>query len=343
MGLFSKKTKLKDADINKVDFVPAGAQADAKISIFKSEDGTPEETVGFWEHVVDLFNIMKTSDKEMIQGAVDHFGTSIISEDIIVEKALPKKMGSGRMKALKVCMKELTSLMIGSEEDDEESEESCEKEKCGTGGKLKSKGGKNKMGEINKSELAQDVQDYILDLETKIAKSAEIVTPVVVIPAVEDIYKGLPESVAKMLKDQNDQIKSANEQIAKMRDESDNKVYIAKAADLTSNLGVKAEEFGPVLKAVNDANPELAQKIEAVIKAANEAVKQGDLFKEVGSNTNSIPTGIAKSDAWSQIETLAAGLVTKGASKSTASAIDEVLKSAEGRKLYAIYTGKIKG
>jgi hypothetical protein len=182
-----------------------------------------------------------------------------------------------------------------------------------------------------------------LDLETKIAKSAEVIAPVVVIPAIEEIYKGLPESVAKMLKDQNNQIKLANEQIAKMRDESDNKIYIAKAADLTSNLGVKAEEFGPVLKAVNDANPELAQKIEAVIKAANEAVKQGDLFKEVGSNTNSIPTGIAKSDAWSQIETLAAGLVTKGASKSTASAIDEVLKSAEGRKLYAIYTGKIKG
>jgi hypothetical protein len=185
------------------------------------------------------------------------------------------------------------------------------------------------------------VQEYIASLEATVAKAA---TPPAAAPtAEEDIFKGLPEGVAKMIKDQAEAIKASNEQIAKMRDAEDTKTFVAKAKELTSNLGVKADEFGPVLKSINAANPELATKVEAVLKAANEAVAKGNLFNEVGAEDNGTQTGVAKSDAWAQIETLANAMVTKGDSKTQAEAIDAVLKSADGRRLYAIYTGKIKG
>lgn len=424
MGLDGSKTKLKDADINKVDFVPAGAQQHSRIALFKSEQGiiskitdaiakamsgfkvvpmddVPEEPETFtdelaelkqrrakdaimcevWDYTHAFHETMEsiicseaTDKSDLIQGAIDQFGAAVISalpnwvQGNTVMK-IGKKISTQRMEALKACMVQLANLIAEAESEPavehqvgEGVAQPADKSKNApqeggqienpsgkdTSGKTnpepakadKGKGGKD-MADINKSALPQDVQDYITGLETQIAKAAPVV-PETVVP--EDIYKGLPEGVAKMLKEQTVQLQSANEQIAKMRDESDTKVFIAKAAELTSNLGVTAEEFGPVLKSINAASPELATKIEAVLKAANEAVAKGDLFKEAGAEAGSTnPTGVAKSDAWAQIETLASNMVAKGESKTQAEAIAKAMESAEGRRLYAIYTGKIKG
>lgn len=419
MGLDGNKTKLKDADINKVDFVPAGAQQHSRIALFKSaEDGgiiakiseaiakamsgfkvvpmdkeseEPETfsdelaeiklkrmkdevmcevwdySHAFHETVESIISCDADNKIELVQGAVDQFGAAVLS-------ALPnwvqgnkvmkigKKISTQRMDALKACMKQLADLIADAESEqaiehdvgDGKVAQPADKTKAQEGAQIDNPGGRaetkpqnktdNKkaerseedMSEINKSVLPQDVQDYIASLEA-VAKAAPVKQEQ------EDIYKGLPEAVAKMLKDQQEQIKAANEQIAKMRDEDDTKVYIAKAAEFTSNLGVKATELGPVLKSINAASPELSEKIEAVLKAANEAVAKGDLFKEAGAETHDTPTGVAKSDAWAQIETLANNIVVKGDLKTQAEAIDAVLKSDEGRKLYAIYTGKING
>lgn len=421
MGLDGSKTKLKDADINKVDFVPAGAQQHSRIALFKSEQGiiskitdaiakamsgfkvvpmddVPEEpgtftdelaelkqrrakdtfmcevwdyTHAFHETVESIICSESTEKSDLIQGAIDQFGAAVIS-------ALPKwvqgnsvmkigkKISTQRMESLKACMVQLANLIADAEQEPavqhqvgdgvaQPADKSQNAPQEGgqienpsgkdTSGKTnpepakadKGKGGKD-MAEINKSALPQDVQDHIAELEGKVAKAAPAATET------EDIYKGLPEGVAKMLKEQAVQLQSANEQIAKMRDDSDTKVFIAKAAELTGNLGVSAEEFGPVLKSINAASPELATKIEAVLKAANEAVAKGDLFKEAGAEAGSTnPTGVAKSDAWAQIETLASNMVAKGETKTQAEAIAKAMESPEGRRLYAIYTGKIKG
>lgn len=423
MGLDGNKTKLKDADINKVDFVPAGAQQHSRIALFKSEQGiiskitdaitkamsgfkvvpmddteVPEEPETFadelselkqrrakdaimcevWDYThafhetVESIICSEANDKsDLIQGAIDQFGAAVLSalpnwvQGNTVMK-IGKKISTQRMEALKACMVQLASLIA-----DAEAEPSVQHEvgdgtiaqpadktaaPAQSGGQIDNPAGKDtsttkpkpeqgkpkegsggKMAEINKSALPQDVQDYITELEGKVVKAAPEV------PAVEDIYKGLPEAVVKMLKDSAEQNKQMASQIAKMRDEQDSKEFIAKAATLCSNLGVSAEEFGPVLKSINAANPELAVKVEAVLKAANEAVAKGDLFTEAGAESTGAPTGVAKSDAWSQIEALASQMVTKGETKTQAEAIDAVCKTAEGRKLYAIYTGKIKG
>jgi len=436
MGLDGNKTKLTKADINKVDFVPAGAQQHSRISLFKSADGEGEQP-GFIAKIVDSiakalsgFKVVpmdeepddpstfaeeldemkqrrlkdavmcevwdythafhetiesiicsEAADKaDLVQGAVDQFGSAVLT-------ALPnwvqgnkvmkigKKISAQRMEALKACMKQLADLIANAESEpaiehdtgDGQVAQPADKTQ-GTpakeGGQVDNPGGKatepqnkkpvkaedderseGKMAEINKSALPQDVQDYIASLEATVAKAAEPAKPAA--PAAndpqEDIFKGLPEGVAKMFKEITGQLQSANEQIAKMRDTEDTKTFVAKAADLTSNLGVNAEEFGPVLKSINAANPELAAKVESVLKAANEAVAKGDLFKEAGAETHDNPTGVAKADAWAQIETIAANMVAKGEFKTQAEAIAKAMETPDGRRLYAIYTGKIKG
>jgi len=413
MDIYSKKTKLKDADIKKVDFVHAGAQQDAKISIFKSADASitnslfdyikkslmgfkivpmddsgecadetgiastfdeelqeelVERTVDeimedFWIYTHSLRETIRSiicstePDKTLLlQGALDQFSACVVSgmnvecpimADDSIMKAVPV-LSTERMNALKECMKIIAQMLSDAEQSPQmvhttdigeiESQPGMQPSVAKT--KTNMKGGNIIMDDVLKAGVPQETLDYIVKIEAEleVAKSAPKGTPVE-----EDIFKGLPEAVAKMLQEQNVKLADANEKIAKMRDESETKIFIAKAAELTSNLGVVAEEFGPVLKSINAANPELAAKVEAVLKTANETVKKGNLFTEIGTTLTGSPTGIAKNDAWSSIQTLAQGLVTKGESKTEADAIDAVLKSEEGRKLYAIYTGKIKG
>lgn len=414
MALNGDKTKLKEADIKKVDFVPAGAQQHSRISLFKSNDenslfnkivkaisgvlSTSEMTTNeppttfieevaemkeeqlvnsimceMWDYSYALHDTIKSiicssspNKTELIQGALDQFGAVVtgsmaksIQSNVVIK--IGKKISTERMTSLKACMKQLAELISDAESEPavahvegdgliakpvetqkEELDVKVEEPDNKKPVKAENNEGSedNMADKINKTALPQDVQDYISSLEAQVAKSAE--TPAVT--GAEDVYKGLPESVVKILKEQSVQLQSANEMIAKMRDDSVAKEFIAKAATLTNNLGVDSNDFGLVLKSIHAANPELATKVENVIKSANEAVAKGNLFAEVGTgSTSTAATGIAKSDAWKQIETLASTMVTKGDSKTQAEAIDSVLKSSEGRRLYEIYTGKIRG
>jgi len=379
MGLDGVKTKLKQCDIKKVDFVANGAQQGSRISIIKSNKNEipPEQNMltkiiskalngwklvsldendikdpetfndelleikqkriisdimcEIWDYTHALNDCIESillsnsdDDKQMlIQGAVDQFSTAIASSSVgwsgdntMIAKA-GKKISKERMTALRSCLEKLSTLIMSVED------------------KPKKEGSENDMT-IKKEDLSKEVQDYILELETKVAKSLEVVPPV------EDVYKNMPEAVVKMIKENAEQLKSANEQIAKMRDESDAKVFIAKAADITSNLGVNANEFGLVLKSINAANPELYKKVEDVIKTANETLSQGNLFVECGTSTQVLPTGCDSTDAWAQIEKMADALVLKDSKVTKASAIDIVMLTPEGKKLYGIYTGKIQ-
>ena len=405
MALNGDRTKLKEADINKVDFVPAGAQQHSRISLFKSSDennlfnkimkaiggvfANPDacetQPTSFndgvaemkedklinnimcemWDYTYILHDAIKSiirsnvpNKSELIQGSLDQFNATVmnsINVDIQHDKIVKigKKISTERMNSLKECMKQLAELISDAEsepafaqsEEVDESEEVVKDVKVEEPNNKPIKAENNEGSEedmasaINKSALPQDVQDYISSLEAQVAKSAETT------PAwTEDVYKGLPEAVVTILKGQEVQLKSANEMIAKMRDESIEKEFVAKAFVMTDKLGVDAVKFGKVLKSIHAANPELATEVENVIKAANEAVSKGNLFTEAGKDTNGVvATGVAKADAWTQIETLAAGIVTKGDCKTQSEAIDSVLKTAEGRRLYEIYTGKIKG
>ena len=261
MGLDGKKTKLRNAEITKVDAVPSGAQQDSHIEIFKSVD-EPNKLNNKEDTIMNEEEIKKAAEEgEKVKKAM---------EEVEAKKAFDLK---AKLKA---------------EEDAKEME-----------------------AEKTKKAAACNMVD----------KEA---------PSIEEVMK-----MFYAQKSENDQLKQA---VAKMADEKVEKEYIAKAAEF-EGLSISAEEFGPVLKSIAVAVPEAYAKLETVLKAANQAILSGGMFAECGSSST-FTSAVSKSDAWGQIVALADSIVAKG-NTTSAKAIDDVLKTVEGKKLYAIYTGKL--
>jgi hypothetical protein len=143
--------------------------------------------------------------------------------------------------------------------------------------------------------------------------------------ALEAVFKANEVAVAKAAKLEGE--------LKAERDARRDKEFVEKAAKL--NVGGKTEDIAKILKTLADSSPEQAAALEAILKGAGEQIKKGELFKEAGSGAGGTLPG---HDAWGKIEALAAGLVEKSAEKiSKADAIDAVLKTAEGKRLYDEY------
>jgi len=108
--------------------------------------------------------------------------------------------------------------------------------------------------------------------------------------AVEAVIKATEDEKAELRKEAEVQATKAEnaEKIAKEeRDVRETRDYIAKSQGYV-NLAKSDDEFGPVLKSIANAErdgalPEgTAAKLDEVLKAADEQVKAGDLFKEAG-------------------------------------------------------------
>ena len=141
-------------------------------------------------------------------------------------------------------------------------------------------------------------------------------------PAFELILKAQEDEKAELVKKAEEQATKAEnaEKIAKEeRDVRETRDYIAKSQGYV-NLAKSDDEFGPVLKSIANAErdgalPEgTAAKLDEVLKAADEQVKAGDLFKEAGRAGQ----GTGKGDAESRLEA-AADEIRKGDSKLTKS------------------------
>jgi len=138
----------------------------------------------------------------------------------------------------------------------------------------------------------------------------------------------------------NDEQRKENEKLQAVikaeRDERVGKEFVAKAAaDFAHLPGAKAEDLGPVLKALSESSPEAYAKIELTLKAADEALKQSALLTQAGhaSTHDSLSGG-----AWDKIVQLADSIVQKSDKGTTkAQAIDEVMRSAQGKALYQEY------
>jgi hypothetical protein len=406
MGMDGKRTKLKAADINKVDVVPDGAQQGSRISLFKSAEGDQEKGIfakiaeaiakalsGFqitqveneeaedfnsemaeqkvenamcemWDYTHALREAIKSilcskeSDKPgLVRGSLDQFATAIEAavpnwmNGEKVEKA-GRKISKERMDKLRTMCKSLSDLIADAEaaekQDNTDSQvakaaDDNKPDKADNGEGSDGTMAENKITKAVLETLPKDAQDYIASLEAEVAKAAPKKPED---GSNEDILKGLPEGVAKMIKDTQEELKKSQtanaelaKSVAKMVDESITKDYVAKASSF-DNLGIKPEEFGPVLKSIASVSPEAFAKVEAVLKAANEAIAKGSLFSEFGADGDN-GAAVTREDAWGQITTLADARVTKGENATQAQAIEAVLKTAEGRKLYAIYNSNM--
>lgn len=168
------------------------------------------------------------------------------------------------------------------------------------------------MPEINKSALPEDVRQYIEELEKKAGEANK-----------------MPEEITKQLDDLKKRADAAEAELKKERDERLTREYVAKAQGF-ANLSVNPQEFGAVLKALAEKCPDEYAKIEATLKAADEAVGKSALFDERGR------PGVSAASAMGKIEAAAAELRKADPTLTQAQAVEKVLDQNPG--LYDEYT-----
>lgn len=109
--------------------------------------------------------------------------------------------------------------------------------------------------------------------------------------------------------------------------------FIAKAEEL-EHIPLAAGEFGPVLKEISELVPaETFEKLETVLKGANAALEQSDLFRELGAG------GTGGSDAETRIEKAAEQLRESDPDLTKEQAIAKALE--QNPDLYVAYRREV--
>jgi hypothetical protein len=107
------------------------------------------------------------------------------------------------------------------------------------------------------------------------------------------------------------------------------KIAKSLAADYKHVPTLKAEEFAPVIKALKEKAPDELKKLEAVLKACDEAIEKGGLFAETGPQKPDSET-----DPYERFKKNAADLIEKSDKPlSMAQAMEKYSQTPEGRKL----------
>jgi hypothetical protein len=153
----------------------------------------------------------------------------------------------------------------------------------------------------------------------------------------EQIPEGLRDDVAKALKKNEDadaKLVELQKQLDGERDARELKDMIEHVSKTYKNLpNAKAEDLAPILKSLKSKAPEEVEKLEEILKAADKAIGEGNLFKEHAPQDPDVDDD---DSPYGQIEKLAALYIEKsGDSLTKEQAIDKVLQTPAGKKLYA--------
>ena len=281
----SRVTMLTNADIRKVDLVPAGAQQLSRIEIMKGGQATMNE------------KIAKLSDEELneIQSLLDEIKDKLdITDDDTDDKEKTDDVETKDYEKVKDAVKDNSENNVTPDGTDSEGEH---KEVEGEG---ETKGGVT--------------EGYVKPEEPEEVKEA---------------LKKAADTQAE-----NDKLK---DQIAKMQDEKATKMFISKASELGNIPGISTEDLGNILKVISKSvDTDTYDKIEAVLKSANDAIGTGSMFVEKGTSAQSSGEPTSADEAWHLIEKLAESRVAKGLSN-TGNCVSDVLDTPEGARLYLKY------
>lgn len=114
------------------------------------------------------------------------------------------------------------------------------------------------------------------------------------------------------------------DEAVKKADALERKDFIAKTAQEFANYPAKHQDIAELLLDVKKHDDKLYQRVHDVLKSADNVIKSGKAFAEIGSSRNAGE----QSDAWSVIENKANEFVAKSANKlSFAQAMDAVIKA----------------
>jgi hypothetical protein len=130
------------------------------------------------------------------------------------------------------------------------------------------------------------------------------------------------------------ELTDAREKLAKADDEIRMKEVVAKAEKLS--YVAPTDELAIVLKAASDnLDAETFEKLENILKTANERVEKSNLFSEMGRS--SLNNSESAGDSWAEIEKAASEMVEKSDDLSQSAAVDKFLSTPRGAELYSKY------
>jgi hypothetical protein len=186
--------------------------------------------------------------------------------------------------------------------------------------------------EFKKESLTPEAKAFVEDLEKRLADSeAKVVETEAKVQELsvvakkdepEDIWKGVHPDVKKQFEEMKTRTEES-ERIAKTeRDAREFSEFSKRAETELSHLPGELKTKATILKAVSQKlSKEESEEAIKILKAANELVKTGQVFEEIGTS------GGSGSDAgtWAKIEAMAKDLVSKGLAKTQQIAIDKVM------------------
>ena len=140
-------------------------------------------------------------------------------------------------------------------------------------------------------EVPTETVEVKIEVPVEVEKSEESTEePEVEADSQEEVLKGLSDAQVALFKEQEERLQIAKEAAEKAHEiavaERDARVareYVAKAAEEYKEFPYKAEEFGPVLRAIEENLDEATQKIvKSVFITAKEAIVASKQMEEVG-------------------------------------------------------------
>ena len=247
-------------EFDEVSLVTRPANQLSKVVLFKSDVSNSEEIVAE-EKTVEVEPVLEQAEES-------------------VEKGYGMGMKMKKKKEMPAFIKEKMKEKEEMEMEEEEEEDEMPMKK------MKNKG-KMKKDDDDSVEIPSEVYDYIETLESANAELVDAIEKMAKEQQDEqdEILKSADPRLVEIVKGLEERA-SAAETIAKAeRDHRLVQEYIAKASTL-SNLPIKAEEFGSVLKNVAEAlTEEQFSAIWQVLNAANSNLSKAGLFNEIGKSS----------------------------------------------------------
>lgn len=305
--------KLKDLLINRVDLVDKGDNPEANITLFKRDDsdgGGDDVNSDIFlsasnSGVEKLFNVFKNLFyKEGVKDSMPKFDVKGFAKEHADEKLLDRvnKLSDDQVQKIASAMEAIdednrSSLVLGYEVDKREQEaliESLKKE------------------EETEEEKARRLK---MEEEEEEKRKANKSIP-------DDVLKSLSPEVRAIVEKSQQDAKEANELAKKLQMEKLEGEYIAKAKAFDAVV-TQPDKVGPILKRIADVSKEDYEVIEAVLKAANEAVSKNNvIMKEFGASGEQ-----GGGDVWTQIERKADDLMKSDNALTKETAIAKVMDS----------------
>ena len=351
-------TKLKRLKMTKVALVPAGANPDAHIVLYKAaeapvekdeyEDDIPPLTTAqrlehqqLWAQWWPLWDAFTSSMYELIEGCREGEGatnapliqqsisefqtqaTSILSGLGLMEKAaLAWASFQAIAKAGRVMsgprMAQLKTAISTLQTILREAGGEIEK------GRLMAEQQTDLVAMAKRAEAAE-AQAKALEAEN-IALKKQLEPE----PTEEDFLKAMPEALRKRWEENERLTKEAMETARIEKEKRERREYIEKVAPYKP-LGLVADDDWELLQAIDKMDAKLRDRLVQVMKSASEALRQSSLFASIGQRSPG-----AVGTAWAQAEALAVEMLSKGAAKTKEQAIAQVFESnPELRQQYA--------